>query len=167
MLVNQNRTKQLFQTISRFFGAGGPYNPHRYRDYSAPKNYPTNEEIENFLVTVHQLPNYPVRNMRHVSPIRQSGPMPLYDGAFNMEDMKKIFYNATFPNDKHPCSMDVEELMRRVPGVTRELADKVTSLGLTPDEEVHYAYLSKSYVNSNRSLPIGFKDLYTKYSDAI
>ena len=133
----------LRQCISRSFGSGGPYNPHRYRDYSVPKNYPSNEEIENFLVTVHSMPNQPVRNMRHISPVRQSGPLPAYDGPTSIEDMKKTFYYATYPNDKHPCSIDVDELMRRVPGIQRSTVEYITKLGLTPDEEVDYAYLSK------------------------
>jgi hypothetical protein len=81
--------------------------------------------------------------MRHISPVRQSGPLPLYDGAFTIEDMKRIFYNSSFNHSKHPCSVDVDELMRRVPGLTRETAEFITSMGLTPDEEVHYAYISR------------------------
>jgi len=37
--------------------------------------------------------------------------------------------------------MDPEEIMRRVPGITRKEADYITKLGLTPQEQVDYAYL--------------------------
>ena len=38
--------------------------------------------------------------------------------------------------------MDPEEIMRRVPGITRKEAEHITTLGLNPDEEVDYAYIS-------------------------
>jgi hypothetical protein len=58
-----------------------------------------------------------------------------------MEDIRKIFFNTTIGMDKHRCSVDVDELMRRVPGIQRETAEFITNLGLNPDEEVDYAYL--------------------------
>ena len=59
----------------------------------------------------------PVRNMRHVNPVRQSGPLPPYSGTYTMEDIKKVFDQTTVPKDKNYCQMDVDEVMRRVPGV--------------------------------------------------
>jgi hypothetical protein len=38
--------------------------------------------------------------------------------------------------------MDPEEIMRRVPGITRKEAEWITKLGLTPQEQVDYAYLA-------------------------
>ena len=32
--------------------------------------------------------------------------------------------------------------MRRVPGITRKEAEHITKLGLSPDEEVDYAYIA-------------------------
>lgn len=55
--------------------------------------------------------------MRHVNPVRQSGPLPSYYGTYTMEDLKKIFDQTTVPKDIHYCQMDVDEVMRRVPGV--------------------------------------------------
>jgi hypothetical protein len=55
--------------------------------------------------------------MRHVNPVRQSGPLPAYSGTYTMEDIKKIFDQTTFGKDFHYCQMDVDEVMRRVPGV--------------------------------------------------
>jgi len=70
----------------------------------------------------------PVRNMRHVNPIRQSGPLPSYYGTYTMEDLKKLFDQTTMGKDVHYCQMDVDEVMRRVPGVVlwkfRSLARK-------------------------------------------
>jgi hypothetical protein len=60
----------------------------------------------------------PIRNMRHVNPVRQSGPLPSYYGAYTMEDIKKLFDQCTMGRDVNYCQMDVDEVMRRVPGVT-------------------------------------------------
>lgn len=46
------------------------------------------------------------------------------------------------PWDATAQSTDVEELMRRVPGLTRREALRVQQLGLTPDEEVDFAYIA-------------------------
>ena len=59
----------------------------------------------------------PVRNMRHVNPVRQSGPLPSYFGTYTIEDIKKLTDQFTMGKDAHYCQMDVDELMRRVPGV--------------------------------------------------
>jgi hypothetical protein len=56
--------------------------------------------------------------MRHVNPIRQSGPLPSYYGTYTMEDMKKLFDQFTMGKDINYCQMDVDEVMRRVPGVS-------------------------------------------------
>jgi hypothetical protein len=61
---------------------------------------------------------HPVRNMRHVNPVRQSGPIPSYSGTYTMEDIRKIYAGTTFGYDYHYCQMDVDEIMRRVPGVS-------------------------------------------------
>ena len=142
-MLSSSNGQRLLRLSKKHF-SGGPYNPHRYRDYSVAKSYPTNEEIENYLTSVCSLPAMPVRNMRHISPVRQSGPLPPYDGPVCLEDIRKLFFNATYPMDKHPCSMDVDELMRRVPGIQRETAEYITTLGFTPEEEVHMAYLGTS-----------------------
>jgi hypothetical protein len=55
--------------------------------------------------------------MRHVNPIRQSGPLPSYYGTYTMEDIKNLFDQTTMGKDVHYCQMDVDEVMRRVPGV--------------------------------------------------
>ena len=80
--------------------------------------------------------------MRHIHPVRQSGPIPAYDGTWTMEDIKKLYGNMRAPWDATAQSTDVEELMRRVPGLTRREALRVQQLGLTPDEEVDFAYLA-------------------------
>lgn len=55
--------------------------------------------------------------MRHVNPVRQSGPLPSYSGSYTIEDMKKVFDQTCFGWDFNYCQMDVDEVMRRVPGV--------------------------------------------------
>jgi hypothetical protein len=55
--------------------------------------------------------------MRHVNPVRQSGPIPSYSGTYTMEDLKRIFDGTCYGYDYHYCQMDVDEIMRRVPGV--------------------------------------------------
>ena len=90
----------------------------------------------------------PVYNMRHLHPIRQSGPIPPYYGDYNMEDVRKVNAEAYMPHEGIPESIDVEELMRRVylfltkvPGLTRKEALKIQSIGLTPHMELDYAYI--------------------------
>ena len=139
-MLSGKTTRRLIQITKNHF-SGGPYNPHRYRDYTVARSYPSNEEIENYITSLCSLPATPARNMRHISPVRQSGPLPLYDGTHCLEDMRKIFFSSTYPLDNHPCSVDVDEIMRRVPGIKRETAEYITLLGLNPDEEVDYAFL--------------------------
>jgi len=52
--------------------------------------------------------------MRHVHPIRQSGPIPAYHGDYTMEDVRKHMWYIRAPFDAYHESTDVEELMRRV-----------------------------------------------------
>jgi len=52
--------------------------------------------------------------------VRESGPLPAYDGPYTMEDIRKVMWNATIGNDLHYCATDVDEMMRRVPGITRK-----------------------------------------------
>ncbi len=79
--------------------------------------------------------------MRHIHPVRQSGPIPPYDGPWTMEDVKKVSQNMNIFYDHLPQHCDVEEMMRRVPGLTRKEALKIQTFGLKPDEEVDFAYL--------------------------
>lgn len=132
----------ISKLIKRGFGFAGPYNPYRYKDHLVPREYPTDLEIDKYLTHLHQVPQVPMRNMRHVNPVRESGPLPPHDGPHTMEDIKKIFLNSSVPRDFHPCSTHPEEIMRRVPGITRKEAEFITKLGLNPDEEVDYAYIA-------------------------
>lgn len=83
-----------------------------------PRAYPTNKEIYHFIKNQDKHVAPPVRNMRHVNPVRQSGPLPSYYGTYTMEDLKKLFDQFTLGKDVNYCQMDVDEVMRRVPGVT-------------------------------------------------
>ena len=79
--------------------------------------------------------------MRHVHPIRQSGPIPPYYGDYTMEDVRKAGYELRAPREAMAQSTDIEELMRRVPGLTRKEALQIQSKGLSPWEELDFAYL--------------------------
>jgi hypothetical protein len=80
--------------------------------------------------------------MRHINPVRESGPLPSYDGPYTMEDIRRLYLNTTISRERHPVSTDVDEIMRRVPGITRKEAEHITTLGLSPDEEVDFAYIA-------------------------
>lgn len=58
-----------------------------------------------------------------------------------MEDIRRTNYDLRAPFEAVPQSTDVEELMRRVPGLTRKEALKIQSIGLSPWEELDYAYI--------------------------
>ena len=97
---------------------------------------------------MQEVPEMPIYNMRHLHPIRQSGPIPPYYGDYNMEDVRKVNGEIYMPHEGIPESMDVEELMRRVfgllikvPGLTRKEALKIQTIGLTPHMELDYAYI--------------------------
>lgn len=45
------------------------------------------------------------------------------------------------PWDHTPQSADIEEIMRRAPGLTRKEAHRIQQFGLTPEEEIDFAYL--------------------------
>jgi hypothetical protein len=49
-----------------------------------------------------------------------------------MEDIRKMWFNTSCGRDFNYCQMDPEEIMRRVPGITRKEAEFITKLGLTP-----------------------------------
>jgi hypothetical protein len=108
----------------------------------------------------------PLYNMRHVHPIRQSGPIPPYYGDYTMEDVRKAGWEVRASYEAVPQSTDVEELMRRVPGLTRKEAIKIQSLGFSPFEELDYAYLVVNngidvFYESNNSYLI--RQVVTKY----
>jgi hypothetical protein len=37
--------------------------------------------------------------LAHIHPVRQSGPIPAYDGTWNIEDIKKLYGNMRAPWD--------------------------------------------------------------------
>lgn len=94
------------------------------------------------MASVHATPPSPVRNVRHVNPVRESGPLPSYDGTYTMEDIRKVMNNTRIGKDLCYCQMDVDELMRRVPGITRKECEHIVKLGLTPEEQVDFAYIA-------------------------
>jgi hypothetical protein len=50
----------------------------------------------------------PIRNVRHVNPVRQSGVIPSYSGSYTMEDLRKLYDQLCFQKDFHYCQMDVD-----------------------------------------------------------
>lgn len=52
-----------------------------------------------------------------------------------MEDIRNIWFNTTCGRGgKYSPAMDVEEVMRRVPGITRKEVEKIATFGLSPPE---------------------------------
>eukprot|EP00331_Platyophrya_macrostoma_P034099 CAMPEP_0176446028 /NCGR_PEP_ID=MMETSP0127-20121128/24073_1 /TAXON_ID=938130 /ORGANISM="Platyophrya macrostoma, Strain WH" /LENGTH=76 /DNA_ID=CAMNT_0017831967 /DNA_START=206 /DNA_END=433 /DNA_ORIENTATION=- len=76
--------------------------------------------------------------MRHVNPVRESGPLPPHDGPYTMEDIRKVMWNTSVGRDGCYAYHEPEEIMRRVPGITRKEAEQIIKLGLTPDEQVDF-----------------------------
>ena len=89
--VVKNLQSLLFKSQNKFSGfcnfainLGGPYNPYKYKDYLVPKNYPSNKVMYDTVRNQDKVPPTPVRNMRHINPVRQSGPLPAYSGSYTM-----------------------------------------------------------------------------------
>lgn len=95
LLKSPENAKRLTEICSKNFARAGPYNPNRYKDYFVPRTLPKNEEIYEFVHSTHSVPNSPIRNVRHINPIRESGPLPAYEGSYTMEDIKDVFYNTS------------------------------------------------------------------------
>lgn len=98
--------------LSRFFRTfatkSGPYNPYRYKDQFVPRTYPTNQEIKDMVDYHFKTPQPNVRNVRHINPVRQSGPLPPYHGTYTIQDIKKVFTQTAIGTDVHYCQMDVD-----------------------------------------------------------
>ena len=61
--------------------------------------------------SMHSSPPQPIYNMRHIHPVRQSGPIPPYDGTWTIEDVKKVANNMRAPYDHYCQHTDVDEIM--------------------------------------------------------
>jgi len=138
------KTGKVLQEVvkSSFATRSGPYNPYKFKEYLVPRNMPTNEEVYEYMRSVHSIPNSPIRNIRHVNPVRESGPIPAYDGPYTMEDIRHVMWNTSVGRDFCYIHHEVEEIMRRVPGITRKECEHIIKLGLTPDEQVDFAYIA-------------------------
>ena len=106
-----------------------------------PRQRPSAKEVVEMTRYQSTLPDPPMRNLRHINPIRQSGPLPSYDGPYSIEDIRKIWFNTNIGRDSNYCYTEPDEIMRRVPGITRKEAEHITKIGLNPAEQVDYAYL--------------------------
>ena len=89
-MIKSNPTLML-SPIQRMNFGHGPYNPLHYKSILIPEELPTTEDIYANIKTFHSNPPPPVYNMRHIHPVRQSGPVPAYDGPWTMEDIKKLY----------------------------------------------------------------------------
>jgi len=70
LLFNPQHTQRLQNIMKKNFGRGGPYNPNRYKNYYVPRTQPKNEEILEYVGSLSQVPSSPVRNLRHINPVR-------------------------------------------------------------------------------------------------
>jgi len=121
-LMKANNYSQNMARMIKFSQMGfshGPYNPLHYKSHLVPDELPTTEDLYANIKSMHSEPPQPIYNMRHIHPVRQSGPIPPYDGPWTMEDIKKLYGNMKAPWDHTAQSTDIEEMMRRVPGLTR------------------------------------------------
>ena len=119
----------------------GPFNPFTYRSKLVNEKFVTTEEKYYYRKREAEFNHKPMYSMRHVHPIRQSGPIPPFAGPYNMEDARKAGYYWRKGVEGVAESTDIEELMRRIPGLTKSEAMKIQSLGLSPWEELDYAYI--------------------------
>lgn len=121
--------------------SAGPYNPLAFKEHIVPEELPTTEDMYANIKTFHSNPPPPIYNMRHIHPVRQSGPIPAYDGPWTMEDIKKLYGDHRANWDHVAQSTDIDELLRRVPGLTRREGLRIQQLGLNPVEEIDFAYM--------------------------
>lgn len=130
-----------FLKLSKKNFGHGPYNPLNYKNRLVPEGRVTTEEEYYANKRGKEFGNFPLYSMRHVHPIRQSGPIPPFAGPYTMEDARIV--NASLRVGSEPVieSTSCEELMRRIPGLTKKEAVKIQSLGLSPWEELDYAYI--------------------------
>jgi hypothetical protein len=82
LFLNQVAASDILVLLYSYLA--GPYNPNMYKDYFVPKTFPTNQEIYTSVKDQDKRVYLPVRNMRHVNPVRQSGPLPSYSGTYTM-----------------------------------------------------------------------------------
>ena len=134
----------LSRALRRVFSSA-PYNPMRYLQSYVPTKMPTKEETYDHITSAHETGGNLVHNLRHINPVRQSGPVPPFDGPFTMEDvLDSCHQEYIMLSDGCYASVDTEELMRRVPGLTREDAEYIRTIGFTPDDEVALAWYYKN-----------------------
>jgi len=131
---------KLFNIANKQF-SHGPYNPLNYKAKLVPSGRTSTEESYFKQKKYREYGNIPTYSMRHVHPIRQSGPIPPFAGPYNMEDVRKVGWGLRAPAEPINESTSCEELMRRVPGLTKKEAIKIQSLGFSPLEELDFAYL--------------------------
>ena len=81
---------RMLKMQGRMFSAG-PYNPLHYKTLLVQEGMPETEDYYEVLKSAHGNPPPPVYTMRHLHPVRQSGPIPPYDGPYTMEDIKKMY----------------------------------------------------------------------------
>ena len=100
--VAKKANPSMLAPIQRMAFGHGPYNPLSYKSHLVPEELPTTEDIYANIKTFHSNPPPPIYNMRHIHPVRQSGPIPAYDGTWTMEDIKKLYGNMRAPWDHTP-----------------------------------------------------------------
>jgi hypothetical protein len=140
-LKNELKTFKLNNLTKKYF-SGGPYNPMNYKHKLVPENRGTTEEEYFAQKKATEYGDFPIYSMRHIHPIRQSGPIPPFAGPYTMEDIRKCAWHLRVGSEPVSESTSCEELMRRVPGLTKKEAIKIQSLGFSPLEEIDYAYIA-------------------------
>jgi len=139
--IKKLNNSNLFFNINKKFFGHGPFNPYAYRKKLIPEGRATTEETYFRVKKYKEYGSHPSYSMRHVHPIRQSGPIPPFAGPWTMEDVKKTAYTLRVGSEPTNESTCCEELMRRVPGLTKKEAIKIQTFGFSPLEEIDYAYI--------------------------
>lgn len=142
LLLIKMRTKSnlLYKLQVKSFGHG-PYNPLNYKSKSVSTTKLTTEELYYLGKKSKEYGELPSYSMRGVHPIRQSGPIPPFAGPYTMEDIRKTNYYQRMGDPVYE-STSAEELMRRVPGLTKKEALHIQTFGLSPWQELDYAYIA-------------------------
>ena len=136
---NKN-TFLLNKIIHKNFGHG-PYNPLNYKYKTAPEKNLTTEESYFISKKYKEFGELPMYSMRHVHPIRQSGPIPPFAGPYTMEDIRLANGNQRVLYEELNEKISADEMMRSVPGLTKKEALKIQTMNLTPFQQLDYAYI--------------------------
>ena len=131
----------LFNSFQLKSFSHGPYNPLNYKSNAIHEKKVTTEEAYFLAKKYKEFGELPMYSMRHVHAMRQSGPIPPFAGPYTMEDIRNAEASQAVSVEEFNEKVSAEEMMRRVPGLTKKEAVKIQSLNLNPLQQLDYAYI--------------------------